>query len=250
MVEQISKEQFVQMVYKYHYSKVLPKLTKIYLGDSELNAVMSLGWGVRPLHTIKKLFPSLVSKDYLEIGKMCLNDDSPKNSESMFISRCIKWLKLNRPDIRVLFTWADGMLGKAGYIYQASNFLYGGYIWTDTYLSSYGEKIHPRSTGVIGGRPNMNKMKKLDWKQYRGKQFRYCYFLCSKKEKKILLNESTVDWTLNHPKDIDLEWKERTDNGWVVCEKPPYNMKANNFSKNARKTKGISEQQLLFNDYE
>jgi len=250
MIEIISKEQFVQMVYKYHYSKVLPKLTKIYLGDSKLNAVVSLGWGVRPLHTIKKLFPSLKTKDYLEIGKMCLNDDSPKNSESMFISQIIKWLKQNRPALKVLFTWADGMLGKAGYIYQASNFLYGGFIWTDTYFSSEGEKIHPRATGKIGGRPSSLKMIKLNWKHYRGKQFRYCYFLCKKREKKRLLSESTVEWTLNHPKDKDLEWKEKTDNGWVMCEKPPYNMKANNFSRNARKTEGISKQRLFFNDYE
>ncbi len=250
MVEQILKEQFVQMVYKYHYSNVLPKLTKYYLGDSELNAVMSLGWGVRPLHTIRKLFPSLKTKDYFEIGKMCLNDDSPKNSESIFISKIIKWLKKNRPDIKILFTWADGMLGKAGYIYQASNFFYGGYIWTDTYLSFEGEKIHPRSTGAIGGRPSMKKMKDMQWKQYRGKQFRYCYFLCNKREKKKLLKESNVEWTLSHPKDVDLEWKERTENGWIECGKPPYNMKANSFSKNSRKTKGISEQCLLFNDFD
>lgn len=28
----------------------------------------------------------------------------------------IKWIKQNT-DIKVLFTWADGMLGKCGYVY-------------------------------------------------------------------------------------------------------------------------------------
>ena len=37
-------------------------------------------------------------------------------------------------DIKVLFTWADGMLGKCGYVYQASNFMYVGKSESDIYL--------------------------------------------------------------------------------------------------------------------
>lgn len=262
MIQKISKEDFTKMVYKNHYSKVLPKLTKLYLGSIELRAVVSLGWGVRPLHTIRKLFPSLTSKDYYEIGKLCLADESPKNSESKFISQIIKWLKINKPEIKVLYTWADGMLGKPGYIYQASNFLYGGYIWTDTYVTDKGEKIHPRTAqGIMnikegynknldcGRRPNKEFMIKNNWKQYKGKQFRYVYFLCSKKEKKRLLNESLINWNIKYPKDLDLKWKIKQNNEWIDIDNLDYNPKANSFSKNAQITKYISMQESLFNDF-
>jgi len=45
----------------------------------------------------------------------------------------------------MLYTLADGIVGRIGYVYQASNFLYGGFFWTDVYMGADGEKIHPRS---------------------------------------------------------------------------------------------------------
>jgi hypothetical protein len=235
-VREITKEESVQLIHKFHYSKVLPRLNKVFLGgfteEDELVATITLGWGVRPVHTIKKLFPSLDSKDYYEIGKMCLDDKMPRNSESQFLSKCSKYVKANYPQIKIIFTWADGMLGKAGYVYQASNYLYGGFIWTDTYFTSEGEKVHPRMTGKIGGRPNKEFMEEHNWKHYRGKQFRYIYFLCDKKEKKRLLAESSFKWQINNaPKETELEWKVKTPNGWEFCSKPTYNPFALDFYK-------------------
>lgn len=235
-VKEITKEESVKLIHGFHYSKVLPRLNKSFLGgfdeNDELVATITLGWGVRPVHTIKKLFPSLDSKDYYEIGKMCLDDKMPRNSESQFLSLCMKYIKQHMPQIKLIFTWADGMLGKAGYVYQASNFLYGGFIWTDTYFTSSGEKVHPRMTGKIGGRPTLEFMEKNNWKHYRGKQFRYIYFLCNKREKKQLLKESQFEWGIhNAPKEKDLEWKVKTKEGWVFCEKPNYNPYALDFYK-------------------
>ncbi len=238
-IKKISKEQSLRLIVEYHYSKVMPKLNKVFLGgyfEGQLMAVMTLGWGVRPLHTIKKLFPSLGTKDYWEIGKLCVADELPKNTESEFISKCIKYVKKKHPQIKLIYTWADGMLGKAGYVYQASNFLYGGFIWTDTYFSDKGEKIHPRTTGKIGGRPSLKKQKELGFKQYFGKQFRYCYFLCSKKEQKRLLKESKFKWSLEHPKEKDLEWKTRVDGKRVLCKRPIYNDKVASFNDSAIKS--------------
>ena len=60
-----------------HYSVVMPKLTKHYLGayvDDELVGILTLGWGTNPMGTIRKMFPELTTADYYEIGKMCMDE--------------------------------------------------------------------------------------------------------------------------------------------------------------------------------
>ena len=203
-----------------HYSAVMPKLTKHYLGayvNDELVGVLTLGWGTQPKATIAKLFKGLDTKDYYEIGKMCMKEEMPKNSESQMISAVVKWMKVNTPERQFLYTWADGIMGKPGYVYQAANFLYGGFIWTDIYLSESGEKVHfrtiqrkmkkemGRDDTKYGPRPNDKKMGELGFTRVWGKQFRYIYPI-NKKSKKYLKN-STMEWTRNYPKDKDLQWK-------------------------------------------
>jgi hypothetical protein len=218
----------LDIVFNNHYSKVMPRLTKHFLGsfiDKKLVAVLTLGWGVQPLNTIKILFPSLITKDYLEIGKMCMLEELPKNSESMILSKMFKWVKENRPDVKLIYTWADGILGKPGYVYQAANFLYGGFITTDLYLSDTGERVHPRTAQSylkdkkdvsIGRRPNKEFLIENNWSHYRGRQFRYVYFLCDKREKKRLLKETDIKWNREYPKDGAIVWKKKdfTDGSW------------------------------------
>jgi hypothetical protein len=149
-IKKVSREEATELVQANHYSPVMPKLTKHWLGiykDASLVGVITLGWGTRPLHTIQKIINSdFESKDYYEIGKMCLLDSEPKNSETQMISQVVRWIKDNCPDIKFLYTLADGIMGKCGYVYQAANFYYGGEYWTESYMSSKGEKVHPRTT--------------------------------------------------------------------------------------------------------
>ena len=150
-VVEIDKHTAINFVHQFHYSKILPRLTKYYLGiyeNNELQGVFTLGWGTQPLHTIKKIFykHDMVSENYIEIGKMCF---LPKCNNSNFGSRAIKevvkWLKSNT-NIMFLYTLADGIMGKCGYVYQASNFIYIGKFKTSVYMNTRtGEKIHPRS---------------------------------------------------------------------------------------------------------
>lgn len=115
-IKEISKEEALKMIRKYHYSNTLPKINKYFLGfflGGELVGVVTLGWGTRPRHTIQRIFPSLDTKDYLEIGRMCMTEEMPRNSESQMLSQLVKWIRKNIPKLKVLFTWADGMLGKA-----------------------------------------------------------------------------------------------------------------------------------------
>ena len=58
-LKEITKAEALAMVKKYHYSNILPRINKHFVGfflDEELVGVVTLGWGTRPLHTIKKIF--------------------------------------------------------------------------------------------------------------------------------------------------------------------------------------------------
>lgn len=234
-VREINKYIALDMVQKYHYSNTLPKLNKYFLGFYEnnvLQGVITLGWGTRPLHTIKLLFPSLTTQDYLEIGRMCMTEEMERCAESQMIKACVKWLKQNHKEIKILFTWADGMLGKCGYVYQASNFMYIGNSETDMYIKD-GYKIHPRQTRSlfrrdendtrISIRPTLEQQIKYGIEHYRGQQYKYIRFLCGRVEKKFLMREALFEVKKN-PKDVDLRWrKQNQQNGkWERSEMPPY----------------------------
>lgn len=236
-IKEVSKNKFLELVYDYHYSIVMPRHTKHYLGaflNDRLVGGLSLGWGTQPLQTIKKLFPTLETKDYYEIGKMVMLDEMPRNSESQMLAEIVKWIKHNLP-IQYLYTWADGIVGKPGYVYQAANFYYGGFIWTDIYISAEGEKIHPRSAKqLLKDNADFEGKEKLFWltpaycqamgiKRYRGKQFRYIYPMSGKARKE--LEYSTVKWSNREfPKDKDLVWKVQVGKGEYVTtdEKPEF----------------------------
>lgn len=232
-VREISKELALEMVRKYHYSNTLPKLNKCFCGfylENKLVGMVTLGYGTRPLHTIKKLFNNLESKDYLEIGRMCMTDEMPKNSESQMLSKLTSFIKQKFPHLKILFTWADGMLGKCGYVYQASGFIYCGYSMTDTYIMN-GKKIHPRQTKAllspndkrITVRPTLEQMKKHNIYHYKGKQFKYFKFICSKREKKKLIKECLVPLDLPFPKEKDLMWLVKDESGkWIDSPMPNY----------------------------
>jgi len=235
----------------HHYSKVMPRLTKHYLGlfnDDELVGVVTLGWGTQPLATINKLFPGYTTKDYYELGKLCVHDKMPRNTESQYISLLVKWMKENT-DRKLLYTLADGIVGKIGYVYQASNFYYGGFFWTDVYIGADGEKIHPRTARqlckenaefvgkekIFWLTPEFIQMKGI--RRIRGKMYRYVYPLSKKVRKEV----ETKGWNIDFPKDDSLVWREQVSRGkYIVLPEIPQfalgvvNVNANNVNRHRK----------------
>jgi hypothetical protein len=212
----ISNRMAFEFVARYHYAVICPPITKISYGlfkDNKLEGVIILGYGTRPKHTIKRLFLSLDVKDYLEINRLCVLDEMPRKTESQFISLMLNRIKIDFPQIKLIFSWADGLRGKPGYIYQASNFLYGGYIWSQFYTTKSGEVIHPRLMITRFGRRDKKIQRELELTKIYGYQFRYIKFLCSKGERKRLLRESFFEWNRNYPKDKDLKFEKSAGEG-------------------------------------
>jgi len=245
-----------------HYSAVMPKLTKHWLGayeNDKLVGVLTLGWGTNPMGTIKKMFPELTTDDYYEIGKMCMDESMPRNSESQMISATIKWMRKNTPERKYLYTWADGIVGKPGYVYQAANFLYGGFIWSDVYVTEQGEKVHfrtiqrkmkkemNRNDTKYGPRPNDAKMGELGFSRVWGKQFRYIYPMTKKDRKKLKLSE--MEWNTCYPKDKDLMWKIKRPGevNYTMTSIMPYKQDSSNIDFNSSNVNKVVEKYGLGN---
>lgn len=247
-IEEIDKNIAIDFVKTYHYSKILPRITKHYLGifdDGELKGVSTLGWGTQPLQTIKKIFykHSMVTNDYIEIGKMCFlpSVNNSKYFGSKFISILVKWLKRNT-SYKFLYTLADGIMGKCGYVYQASNFNYIGSFKTSVYMdTNTGEKIHPRSAKeLLIENAKYDGVEKRFWltdefckykgiDKIQGLMFRYILPL-DKKSKKVL--EQYKEYcNIPNPKASDLIFERRTAKGkFEKIDMPNFNMNVFNYN--------------------
>ena len=248
LIREITKDEAVEFIHAYHYSKILPRLTKHYLGffgEDGLIGVVTLGWGTQPKQTIKKILyqDDVATEDYFEIGKMCFAPTLNNNhySGSHIMSLLVKWMKHNT-DVNYLYTLADGIMGKVGYVYQASNFKYLGSFKTTVYRDKKtGEKIHPRSAKqlCIENAEWENKKKVFwlthDFMEYKGLEkingLMYRYILpLNKKARKTLSKYPDLEY----PKDDDLAFYKRVDKGkFVEIEKPNFDM--NVFEHNYQK---------------
>ncbi len=93
-------------------------------------------------------------KDLIELRRLCCIDKTPKNTESYFVGKTIRWLKKNSK-LKKIISYADPHYGHEGTIYKASNFTYLGLTGKGCYiLDKTGTRRHNRtSTGsrIIDG---------------------------------------------------------------------------------------------------
>ena len=132
---------------------------------------------------------------------MWIEDDYGKNIESYVISQTLKMLKKDSTKTKVVVSYADRNANHKGIIYRATNWLYQGFDIGrgDAFMYRYPNTEEWLTDRAIGGKLGVNSLhgvlKKIPDMEYKVKfrKHRYLYFLCSKKEKKILIKE------LKHP---------------------------------------------------
>lgn len=61
-----------------------------------------------------------------ELARLFIEDGTPKNAETWFVSKSIQWIKKNRPDVDCLVSYADPSAGHSGTIYRAGNWIDDG----------------------------------------------------------------------------------------------------------------------------
>lgn len=82
--------------------------------------------------------------EVMELRRLVLVDDTPKNSESYFIGYTLRWLKRNTP-VRTVVSYADPNYGHSGVIYRATNFEHVGMTSPGKVIMYRGKKYHDKA---------------------------------------------------------------------------------------------------------
>ena len=153
-VEHISFSDTVRsFLRKWHYSDYVNIQAKEVFGLFRDGAFLPELVGVciytRPAgpSAAQKYYPQDPNK-CLELRRLCLIDDTPKNAESFFVSRTLKWLRKNT-DWKFVVSYADPEQGHEGTIYKAANFKYEGVTAPGQSLLVDGQPFHIRTLTMM-----------------------------------------------------------------------------------------------------
>lgn len=83
-------------------------------------------------------------QDVIELRRLVCIDDTPKNTESYFIGKMLRWLSRNTK-IRHIVSYADAEYGHTGIIYKATNFKYLGFRKGGKVIVYKGRRYHDKS---------------------------------------------------------------------------------------------------------
>mgnify|MGYP003153342217 CR=1 FL=1 len=202
-VKKISTKEAKVFVHKNHYSKGSHNSPSPCYGLFEYEELIGVLMIANPCSEAVKsqIFGKDNKNTVRELHRLVLIDDTPKNTESWFISKCLKLLRLDREDLWAIISFADSTINHKGIIYQASNALYlGKSNPARFYLDENGRLRHPRQNGknikVIEAR---NK----GWIPVkRQAKYRYLFILGNKKQKRertklLLLNPIPYEKVIN-----------------------------------------------------
>ncbi|OEU69158.1 MAG: hypothetical protein BA863_17505 [Desulfovibrio sp. S3730MH75] len=170
-----------EIITNHHYSRRVVNNSYVHLGvylKGKRVGALQFGYTLNP-HRTGHIVTDTVVGQYLELNRMWLSDEAPRNSESMAISYAVKYIKKAIPSVAWIQSFADERCGGLGVVYQAANFVYCGYHYT-TFYELDGETYHPmlltahKKCGKRGRflRENINRAKKQ-----KLRQFRYIYFV-------------------------------------------------------------------------
>ena len=150
-VEYINRKALVSFIEKHHYSHNVNGIQSYHhfglytegnFGLPKMIGAMMYAIPSMPA-TAAKYNPINPSR-CMELRRLVCIDDTPKNTESYFIGKTLRWLKQNT-DIEVIVSFADQHYGHAGTIYKASNFEYLGETAAGQVLMVDGREMHSRS---------------------------------------------------------------------------------------------------------
>lgn len=194
-VELIDPDLANSLIRQNHYSRRVATST-VHLGviaDGKVLGVLQYGWPMNP-HSGANVVAGTEPGQFIELNRMWLHDDLPRNTASTVLSYSLKFLRRHDRNVRWVQSFADERCqGRLGVVYQAANFIYCGE-HTATFWELDGEWFHnslmTRDPDV--GRSKSKRAGHLQRNRGRAighdlRQFRYLYFLAPSDRKRLVL---------------------------------------------------------------
>jgi len=128
-VKEITQEEIKPWLLEKHYAKILPSSIRYRFGlfyNEKIYGVCCFATGARAFNNSSLFFDIRKCKyiiPIIELARLVVLDNLPKNVLSRFVSLCLKRIKENPCCI---VSYADSNMTHHGYIYQATNWIYTG----------------------------------------------------------------------------------------------------------------------------
>lgn len=187
----INHHEATALVVKHHYMHRKPPISFAFgLIDSSGNVKGCVTFGTPASHHMLigacKEFPGNV----IELNRLWVHDDMPKNTETWFVSRALALLPP-----KIILSYADTSVGHMGYVYRAANFYYAG--WTDM------ERKTARFDYISPGKHSRDAFRNGFTKRVRRKpKVKYWTTTGNRRERKKLESECLwpkLDWKIHPP---------------------------------------------------
>lgn len=126
VVKPVLRSEVTKFIEEWHYSGSINGVMGTYLFGlyDEEKLIGAMIYGSLGMANAWKKYAKLPG-DVIELRRLCCIDDTPKNTESYFIGKTLRWLRQNT-NIKIIVSYADANHGHSGIIYQATNFTYLG----------------------------------------------------------------------------------------------------------------------------
>lgn len=130
----------------WHYSKNVNGINSDYnfkLEDEKGNLIGAMMYGRMAMEGVWKKYAKK-KEDLVELRRLCCIDNTPKNTESYFIGKTLRWMKQNT-DFKVIISYADTTYNHEGTIYKASNFTHVGFTAKGKVIMHNGKRYHDKA---------------------------------------------------------------------------------------------------------
>lgn len=180
-VKSIDRSLCKEWCLKKHYAKRIPPISYAFgLFDNSI-LIGILTYGIPVSSTLRNLWNN--NYKLMELNRLVVNDNLPKNTLSFFVSASLKML----PKPLVIASYADTSRNHHGYIYQATNWIYTGLSaeFKDYHVKGLEHLHHTTISDMSRGQEN-----RVEWLKNkfgdkliivdRPRKHRYFYFLGNK----------------------------------------------------------------------
>ncbi len=151
-VRPVTRSMVTGFIEKWHYSHNINGVTDEYsFGLYSENILIGAALFGKPATPgVAEAYSGGGKLQVTELRRLCCIDNTPRNTESYFIGKMIKWIRKNTT-IDVILSYSDLTYGHEGIIYKATNFTLVGQSPAVDKILYKGKLYHDKSLRVYNG---------------------------------------------------------------------------------------------------